>query len=164
MVGARRRPKPLTGTPSSIDDVEDWLAYLCLNTTGRGLDGSELLDCPDLLALHLLDSYAVVPDSQTSRAAALRQLLRERFDAPTDRFHPPDPNLATQHLLGLSHSTSRQPRSRRRELCAYALGLNVDTSQRRHEEPLLRDAAEFIWELEERTRLHPKPNSHVDDS
>ena len=150
-MGARRRPKPSTGTPASVDQVYEWLLFLCLNTKGRGLGGSELLDCPELLAMRCLATRAAIPNSLTSRAAAIRQLLAERFPIPTDRYRPPEPNLATRHLLGLSPASERQARPRRRELCADALGLLLDTSQKHYERTLLWDAAEILWEIEERS-------------
>lgn len=147
-MGARRIPRPQSGTPASADDIFDWLRYLCLNSDCRGLAGFELAGCPELLQLRAVTLVAD-GDDPGSRARALRELLRRLFPDTDDVRGVGSPDAATLCLLGLTRATAKQPRAVRRRLAAEAMLLNLDTFQKRYERRLLLDAAHELWRLEQ---------------
>lgn len=139
-MGSRRLPRPPSRAIRSSDEVLEWLQFLCLNSDCRGLGGHELLGCHELLGLTLVTAMGAVTPFE--RARTLRNVIKAAV--------PPDdePSLATLELLGLTQSTTRQPRPVRRRLAAETYGLPLNTFQKRYELLLLRDLAEVIWGLE----------------
>jgi hypothetical protein len=135
-MGARRLPRPPSKRIGSALEVLDWLEFLCLNSDCRGLGGYELVDSTELLGLTVLSG-----DTPYAKAECLRQILKHLFTPDSDS------SLATLHLLGLTPSSTRQPRPNRRRLAAEAYGQAINTFQKHYELPLLRDAAEAIWGL-----------------
>lgn len=154
-MGARSIPRPDTGIPNSPEDIFRWLEYLCLSSSCRGLAGHELSQCDDLLNLRWL-TEATNNGGPALRADALRKHLRQHFalqgaepgvqDDARSQHH-----RATLHLLGLSNVAYAQSRPERRRLAAEALGLVLDTFQKRYEGALLRDVAEELWRNETAT-------------
>ncbi len=151
-MGARRIPRPQTGTPTSADEIFRWLRYLCLDSDCRGLAGYELEECAELLDLAAVRSRAE-HDGSGARAAALRRLLRETYSRPLEERRPSgDPDKATLHLLGVTPAGAKQPRPLRRQLAAEAMAMALGTFQKRYEQRLLRDVAHHLWTLEIRAR------------
>jgi len=137
-MGARNLPRPQTGTPTTPAEVVEWLRYLCLNGTCRGLGGHELSACPELIRMDVVLRRArregVVP------ADAFRSIVRERFPLSVDGELVPH-HRAIWCLLGMTSATIGGGRAFRRAQAASALGVPIDTFQKRLEKLLLYDVA-----------------------
>lgn len=143
-MGARRIPRPQTGIPASPDDVLKWLEFLTLSSDSRGLAGYELAECTELLAMNFLGRFSGEVSCE-GRARTLRSVLVVILN---DESAASGPDKATLMLLGLTPSTTKQPRSVRRQRAANTLELVLDTFQKTYERKLLRDVAHEIWRLE----------------
>jgi hypothetical protein len=149
-MGARRLPRPPSVSICSSDEILEWLRYLCINSECRGLGGHELIDCKQLLDLDLITVRG--GDTPHKRAQVLRETIKQALPSGDG------PDIATLQLLGLTPSSSRQPRPFRRKLAADSLGMVLNTFEKRYESLLLRDVAEVLWGLEfeaRKARSHP---------
>ncbi len=145
-MAARVIPRPAGPTLTSPEDIFDWLRYLCLNSDCRGLGGFELARCPELLSLTICDSDAAESDNPQQRAERLRRWLRNRYQPSANPAEQPAASdRAILLLLGLLPVATVQPRVERRRLAAQALGMTLDTFQRRYEPRLLMDVADELW-------------------
>lgn len=145
-MGARCIPRPSSGTPTDANDVYAWLVYMCVNSDCRGVGGHELTTTA-LVSMRLVDGLTGSANRQ-ERARALRDLLVASYASRPDTDVVPA-DRAIAHLLGLLPRSARQPRPIRRQLAADAMGMTLDTFQRRYEKRLLRDVADELWRREQ---------------
>ena len=138
---ARSIPRPSQEGLTSPEQIHQWLTYLCLNSTSRGIGGHEFREA--------VDSWGLGTKNLSSQAVAdeLRGHLRARYRPHGQRTLAGDAGLAKLQLLGLTPEAMVQPRAIRRQLASQAMGHVLNTFQRRYERALLRDVADDVWGL-----------------
>lgn len=130
--------RPSDSPPGSVEDVEAWLRYLCVNSTCRGLGGHELAEAPLVKLPALEDEVGPIA------ADRIRTYLRSHYRDP----EMGDAGQAKLNLLGLTASSMTQSRAVRRRRTAEQLSIPLDTFQHganSTEALLLRDVAADLW-------------------
>ncbi len=124
--------RPSEAPVTTGEEAYQWLRYLCVNSTCRGIGGHELVETP----------LADIPLAPTPALGAeqVRDALRVRYLHPAyGKQHPTD--KAKLHLLGLSIAGHLAPRATRRNYAAEEVNIALDTFRRFDEGLLLRDVA-----------------------
>lgn len=137
---ARSIERPSDTPLTSSAEVMQWLEFLCLNSSCRGLGGHELADSP--IAPLASNKLGLGHDGASNIREFLRAKYARKPGEPTSGF---DVSTAKLHLIGLTPSTEVQGRALRRELAANAMAQSTDSFQKRDERLLLADVAADIW-------------------